>query len=349
MATLKDISRHLNLSVTTVSRALNGFPEVNEETRQLVKRTAIAMNYRPNQFARKLVTGRSGMVCMIIQASPDLSANIHFMEVVTGLSQYFSAHNMHFILHVSTEFDPLAAYRSMVAGNLMDGYILTHPTPNDPRVDFLRENDVPFVMHGRVDGDSDYPYYDIENAGIAKQSAEFLLSLGHQRIALLNGPAELSFAKQRKAGFLEAMSSTDMSDADIIDDMNGVQVHYGQMTAEFGYRSTKAILVRSEKARPTAIICANILIAEGVYQAAKEKGLKIPEDLSVMAHDDDIPLHRANDLKPTLTVTHSALRDALEPLANILMRRINGEESLKNLQKIAPAKLIIRESTRLFF
>lgn len=60
MATLKDISRHLNLSVTTVSRALNGFPEVNEETRQLVKRTAIAMNYRPNQFARKLVTGRSG-------------------------------------------------------------------------------------------------------------------------------------------------------------------------------------------------------------------------------------------------------------------------------------------------
>lgn len=349
MATLKDISRHLNLSVTTVSRALNGFPEVNEETRQLVKRTAIAMNYRPNQFAQKLVTGRSGMVCMIIQASPDLSANIHFMEVVTGLSQYFSAHSMHFILHVSTEFDPLAAYRSMVAGNLMDGYILTHPTPNDPRVEFLRENDVPFVMHGRLEEDSNYPYYDIENVGVAKQSAEFLLSLGHQRITLLNGPAELSFAKQRKAGFLEAMSATDMSDADIIDDMSGIQVHHGQMTAEFGYRTARAILARDKKTRPTAIICANILIAEGVYQAAKEVGLTIPEELSVMAHDDDIPLHRANDLKPPLTVTHSALRDALEPLARILTRRINGEESLESLQEIAPAKLIVRESTRLFF
>lgn len=349
MATLKDISRHLNLSVTTISRALNGFPEVNEETRLLVVKTAAAMNYRPNQFAQKLVTGRSGMVCMIIQASPDLSANIHFMEVVTGLSQYFSAHGMHFILHVSTEFDVLAPYRSMTAGNLMDGYILTHPTPNDPRVEFLRGKNVPFVMHGRLDEDSDYPYYDIENYGVSRQATEYLLSIGHQRITLLNGPAELSFAKQRKAGFLDAMSASDMSDADIIDDMSGVQVHHGQMTEEFGHRTAKAVLSRSGAIRPSAIICSNILIAEGVYEAAKEMGLKIPEDLSVIAHDDDIPLHRANEMKPPLSVTHSALRDALEPLANILMRRIKSEESIKSLQEVAPTKLIIRESTRLLF
>ena len=344
MATLKDIARHLNLSVTTVSRALNGFPEVNEATRRLVMKTASIMNYRPNQFAQKLVTGRSGMVCMIIQASPELSSNVHFMEVVTGLSQCFSAHNMHFILHVSTEFDLLAPYRSMTAGNLMDGYILTHPKPNDPRIEFLRENKVPFVMHGRRDEDTDYPFYDIENYGVAKQATDYLRSLGHQRISLISGPEELSFSQQRKAGFLDSLQDSGITDAQITDVHSGIRVHYGIMKEGLSYRTAKVILADAE-ACPTAIICGNILIAEGVYRAAKELSIKIPEQLSVMAHDDDIPLHRANDFIPPLTVTHSPLRDALEPLANILMRRIKGE-AIENLKILAESKLIIRGSTR---
>ena len=344
MATLKDIARHLNLSVTTVSRALNGFPEVSEATRRLVMSTATTMNYKPNQFAQKLVTGRSGMVCMIIQASPELSSNVHFMEVVTGLSQYFSAHNMHFILHVSTEFDLLAPYRSMTAGNLMDGYILTHPQPNDPRIEFLRDKKVPFVMHGRLDEDSDYPFYDIENYDVARQATDYLRSLGHQRISLISGPEALSFSQQRKAGFMDSLLDSGVTEAQITDEHSGIQIHYGLMTEGFGYRTAKALLAE-EQARPTAIICANILIAEGVYDAAEELGIKIPGQLSVMAHDDDIPLHRANDFTPPLTVTHSPLRDALEPLADILMRRIKGE-AVENLQVLAKSKLIVRESSR---
>lgn len=335
MATLKDIGRRLNLSVTTVSRALNGFPEVNEATRILVVKTAKEMNYKPNQFAQKLVTGKSRMVCMIVKATPELSSNAHIMETVTGLSLQFSERGMHFILHMSNDEDPLEAYRSMSAGGIVDGFILTRPQIGDVRVKFLRDNKIPFVMHGRVLDDNDYPYYDIENCGAARQATDHLLSLGHRRISFLNGPADFVFAVRRRTGFLEALAAHGVKDID---------VHHNLMTSEYGYIITKRILAETGGPRRTAFLCANTLIAEGVYRAVEEAGLRIPEDISVVSHDDAVPLRRALDFNPPLTVTRSPLRESFEPLADTLMKYIKGD-AVETLQTLVKPELIIRQST----
>lgn len=336
MATLKDISRHLNLSVTTVSRALNGFPEVKEETRKLVEKAAKELNYQPNQLARKLVTGKSGMVCMIIKDSADLSSNTHFMKTITGLSRSFSEKGMHFILHVSNESDPLEPYRLITNNSMIDGYILTRPKPDDKRIDYLREKNIPFVMHGRLLNDTDYPYYDICNHGVAFTAANHLLDLGHQNITFINGPSDLVFAIQRRQGFIDALKTRDVGKVDI---------HHRIMTLENGYEVAKKVLADT-KPRPTAFMCSNTLLAKGAYLAVVEAGLKIPDDISVIAHDDAVPYRQAVDFVPTLTTTYAPLKEAFDPLAKILLQRINNKnKQVTQLNEVGGFELIVREST----
>ncbi|MEZ5448719.1 MAG: substrate-binding domain-containing protein [Thiolinea sp.] len=328
MATLKDIARKLNLSVTTVSRALNGFPEVNEQTRQAVINTAQAMDYRPNQFARKLVTGQSGMVGMIAQASVDLSTDPLFVEIITGLSQHLAQRDVHFILHVSTENDILASYRYLQSLGMLDGYVLTRPLRDDARIGFLREHKAPFVLHGRVPGDNAYPYYDIDNYGSASQATRYLLDMGHQDIAFLNGCQQQGFAIDRLQGYLDTRIARQFPTPEHL-------IWHEVMTENYGYRAARHLLERPQ-GRPTAFLCANTLIASGVYQAVHEAGLQVARDISVIAHDDAVPQLKAIHFQPALTVTRSPLRNASEPLADLLVRHI--QVNRWKIYKLSPSR-----------
>ena len=335
MATLKDIGRHLNLSVTTVSRALNGFPEVSEQTRELVAATARAMNYRPNQFARKLVTGQSGMVGMVQQASPELSSNPNFIEIITGLSEHFSSRDLHFILHVSTETDVMTCYRQMISRKILDGFVLNSPARNDPRIAYLLEQGIPFVMHGRSPEREDYPYYDVDNYQVGRDLTGHLLELGHTRIALLNGSWHLGFAQERWRGYRDALAANGLV-------VNPDYLRHESMLKEYGLRAAAEMLGQLD-APPTAFVCSNMLIAAGVLEAIGHCGLAVPDHVSVVAHDDKLPVLWTTGLAQ-VTVTHSPLRDACEPLADILQRRMNGEP-LENLQQVVRAPLYVKTSS----
>ena len=148
MTTLKDISRRSGYSVTTVSRALNGFPDVTEQTRRRIEAVAREMNYRPNQVARKLVSGRSGMVGLVLAAPPSAFEYGHFFEVIAGLSAAFSARDMDFVLHVGSGGDVLTTYNRLINRGTLDGFIVTAPEVEDARIELLLERDVAFVVHG---------------------------------------------------------------------------------------------------------------------------------------------------------------------------------------------------------
>lgn len=332
MTTLKDISKALNLSVTTVSRALNGFPEVNEQTRELVMQAAREMNYQPNQFARKLVTGQSGMVGIVQQASPELSSNPCFIEVITGISQHLSTYNKHFILHVSTGSDVMTTYQQLVARRILDGFILTEPARHDPRIALLLDKDIPFVVHGRSPEREDYPYFDIDNYQVGCELTQHLLDLGHKRIAFINGPAQLGFASERYRGFTDVLAAHGLS-------ANPALVHHGLMLESVGFQAAQTMLERSLTERPTAFICSNTLLVTGLMSALEQAGLSVPHDVSVVAHDDKITGWRR--LPETLTATLSPLSDASQPLAEILVKRIAGEP-LEALQRVVRAPLLIK-------
>ncbi len=337
MAKLKDISSELGLSVATVSRALNGFPEVNAKTRAKVEATAMRLGYRPNRTAQRLVTGKSNMVGMIAKLNADNLADRTFLEILTGLTAALAERDVDLVLSVDQGDNPVLAYEKMLERGILDGFILNAPMVDDPRVAFLQERGVPFVVHGQTADDVAYPFYGIDNKAVSRDAVQLLAALGHRRIALLNGVRDFAFAQDRERGFREAIS-----DAGI----NVPEAFIGEETPSesFGYTKALEMLSGRSGARPTAFVCASTMIAAGVLKAANDLGLSVPADLSIIAHDDALPSFRAVEFDPTLTVTRSPLRDACVPLANHLIDHIDGAEG-RGLQTLIRAELIVRNST----
>jgi LacI family transcriptional regulator len=336
MATLKDIARRLDLSITQVSRALNDHSDVNEDTRNRVKALARAMNYQPNISARKLVSGRSGMVGLVVPLSRNFTSDQLFMEVVAGLSSQFSGRGMQFVLHIMQEDEPvLSVYGRLIGKGALDGFVLLDPADDDPRIRYLQVAGVPFVLHGRTGPAPDYPYFDIENEAIFRESTAFLAEHGHRRIALLTGVEGRSYVTARTRGYLDALRQAGVSPIDGF-------LRHGEMTEAHGLIST-VNLMTGPGPRPTAILCGNVRIAQGVYQALASLQLSVPADVSVMAHDDHLPNLRASAFFPPLTVTKSPLRDSWKPLADCFAGAVDGRP-IADLQRIGPTERIIRES-----
>ena len=334
MATLKDIGAELGLSVATVSRALNGFPEVNAKTREKVRQTAERLGYRPNRVAQRLVTGRSGMVGMIVKLNPDMSSDQTFFEVVAGLSAALAARDTDLVLAVDQGTDPVAAYARMLERDILDGFILNAPVPDDPRVAFLQSRNIPFVMHGTTGEAADYPFFAIDNQAVSRDAVNLLTALGHRRIALLNGEHRYAFAQDRAEGFRQAMPVS-MPD-------HFMACHPPSEPA--GYAQALTWLSGQQGPRPTAILCSATPQAAGVYRAAKDLGIQIPRDLSVVAHDDGFPQMPATGFAPSLTVTQAPFRDACEPLTAALLGYIEGR-SARDLQTTLRADLVLHNST----
>ena len=337
MATLKDVARASGLSITQTSRALNDHSDVNEMTRKRVKAVARSMNYQANISARKLVTGRSGMVALVVSQSVDLPQNGLFIEGVAGLSTQFSGRGMQFVLHVADPDEPIIdVYQRLIGNGMLDGFGLFSPRDNDPRASFLREQGIPFVVHGRIWPDADHAYFDIDNEGILYQITRHLIGLGHRRIAFINGALGHGFATARMRGYERALAEAGL-------EVDSALARHGEMSEARGLVTTVEMF-RIDGLRPTAVVCSDVRLAKGVYTALEALGLSIPGDVSVIAHDDHLPQLRASAFFPALSVTKAPLRDSWEPLVDCLNGLLDGAP-LADLQVVGRHELIIRNST----
>lgn len=334
MATLKDISAQLGLSIAHVSRALNGYDDVSAETRERVMAAAQALNYTPNLSARKLVSGRSGMVGLVKRNFEGLDQDTSFIETLIGLSAIFSEENLPLIFHVAPEDSQiLDVYSKLFWSGSVDGFVLTEPRNDDRRIEFLDDLKIPFVVHGRADNASEHAYVDIDNYEVGYQLTEYLIRQGHENIILLNGSEDRTYATERQRGYAQALAQAGLN-------FDQSLIRNGRMSEKFGLISTIEIL-SNQKA--SAIICGNVLIAQGVYQALETLGLKVPQDMSVVAHDDGLKHLSGLSFMPNLTTTRSPLRLAWEPLRQVLQKRLAGAK-LEDCQIILPLEFIERDS-----
>ena len=337
MTTLRELATHLGLSPATVSRALNGFPEVGEKTRARVVAAAEALNYRPNTSARRLATGKSGMVGIIFRAARNLLVDPHFVEYLAGLSMGLAERELDLILRHAPAGAQLASYKRLITSGSVDGLVVSAPEVDDPRIAMLTEKQFPFVVHGHVGEAATYGYYDIDNHGAFTRATELLVALGHRRIAFLNGPEGLAFAVQREAAFRTALAS------------RGIHVpprfvSHSDMSEDAGYNQAARWLSGLHGRAPTAFMCSSTILALGVMRAAGEAGLEIGTDISIIAHDDVLPHLRSEHFSTPLTVTRIPIREAGLALADMIHRRIGGAEP-KSLQKTANVDLIVRNYT----
>lgn len=311
---LKELSRLLDLSATTVSRALNGYPEVNAETRARVLAAARRHGYAPNQMARRLATGKAMTIGHVVSISQEV-INPIFAEFIHGAGETYSALGYDMLVPIVPVDGEAAAYEALARHRKVDGVIVHGPLQHEPRVDLLQRLGLPFLMHGRDDRPEDaYPWLDINNRRAFVQATELLLDLGHQRIALLNGPPGQSFVLRRRSGFEEALAARGLAPDPRL-------MRNGEMTEPYGHAAAREMLLGPEP--PTAFLVSATTIALGVLRAVRELDLEPGRDVSIVTHDDQLA-YLANDGEPPLfAATTSSIRAAGRRAAEMLVALID--------------------------
>ena len=332
---LKQLSEMLALSQTTVSRALNGYPEVSEETRRRVVDAAKRHGYRPNPSARRLATGKAGMIGYVMPTGESVDIDPHFVEFLSGLGDYARAHELDLVLSPTLLDDEQTTYRRIVANKQVDALYVSSPRPADRRIKLVEQLGITYIVHGRSEGlDFEYPYLDIDNEGAFHDATRLLLQLGHRRIALIGDEPTKTFAIHREQGLRRALAASGLA---LLPD----NLVCGAMTEENGYRGARRLLDRGE--RPTAIVCSSMIMALGIVRAARELGLDIPRDLSLIAHDDVFHYLKPESFPVPLTTTRSSIRAAGQRIAERLAARMSGLE-VGPRAELWPVDLVVRGS-----
>ena len=334
---LKELSAKLNLSPTTVSRALNGYPEVKEETRRRVLAAASRYDYSPNARAQGLATGRSQAIGHVIPLSTKHEmVNPIFGDFIAGAGETYSSHGYEMLISVVEDDRAEDAYRSLKRRGVVDGIILHGPRMEDSRIPLLQELGLPFVVHGRASGlPQDYSWLDVNNRRAFQRATDFLLDLGHRRIALINGLETMDFAARRRAGFETALTARGLN-ADPALQLSG------EMTEAMGHSSALALLDRPMP--PTAFLVSSMVSAMGVRRALEDRGLRMGVDVSVITHDDALSYFTGGDDVPLFTSTRSSVREAGRQVAQMLIDRIDSPDAPPR-QVLMEAELTVGRST----
>ncbi len=330
MATIQDIAADLGLSAMTVSRALNDHPDVRDETRERVQTRARELNYRPNRWARSLVTRESQIIGVVI---PDIS-HTFFSEITAGLQETIEEHGYSLIVCNSAS-DPAREKREidMLLGSRADGLIVASSFQADEPAFYeeLRGQLVPFVLIDRFFPAFDCPRVRIDDREAARLCAEHLIGLGHTRIGFIRG-ADLSVTRERYAGFRCAMGAAGLE----------IQPRYVEK-GDFDWRSGAAAMRRLLQAPdpPTAVCGVNDPAAMGAIRACVETGWSVPEDISITGVGA-IELEYAPD--PFLTTTVASRLEIGRAAAEMLLTQIGGGRP-DPLERLIEPSLLVRRST----
>lgn len=334
---LKDFAKLVGMSATTVSRALNGHPEVNEATRARLVAAARQHGYQPNAHARFLAMGHASTIgCVIPIGGRNEIVNPIYADFLAGVGEECARRRFEINLTVVPEEDQPDAYRALSSKGLIGGVIVQFPRHDDPRPALLDRIGLPYVVHGRVTGhDGPYSWVDVNNLRAFERGTGFLLQLGHLRIALLNGDERLDFARRRRDGYLRALRDAGHAPRPAL-------MTTGEMTAAYGYAQARALLAGPEA--PTAFLCAATMIATGVRQAIEERGLVLGRDVSVLTFDDDLSYYANRDAVPVFSAMRSPVRVAGALCAALLIDRITGGPG-DPVQELLEAELVVGRST----
>lgn len=317
---LKELSEKLGLSQTTVSRALNGYPEVSEATRKRVMETAERFDYAPNTRAKGLATGRAMAIGHVIATKTTHEmVNPVFGDFIAGAGEVYSEHGYDMILSIVDDQAEADAYRALAQKHTVDGVILHGPLVSDDRITLVKDLGLPFVVHGRTsDGRTDYSWCDVNNRTAFLEATEYLIGLGHQRIALVNGLETMDFAYRRRKGYLDALSA-----AGIAHDPKLMLSE--EMTENLGYNAACTLL--DSDTPPTAFLAASLIPTIGIRRAINERGLRIGQDVSVVTFDDELSYFDNGATPPQFTAVRSSVREAGREVAKMLIHLISHPDA----------------------
>ncbi|MBB3181226.1 LacI family DNA-binding transcriptional regulator [Variovorax sp. Sphag1AA] len=308
-ATLKDVAREAQVSMQTVSRAVNGHSEISEETRERVMAICRKLGYRPNRLAGSLRAKHSKVIGLVVS---DIE-NAYFAEVVSGAEAETTAHGWSLLLANSGE--DLQREQNAVASlfeRRVDGLIIAPAEGNHAYLRKVLPSQFPVVSFNRSIDLRGCGAVLTENEAGAHQAVRYLISRGHRKIGALVASMGLMTSRERVAGFRSAMAEGKLHVKDEWISMGGVHVDSARKAA---------LGILSQPNRPTALLTSSHRVTEGVMHALKELGLQYGKDVEIVSFDK-VPW--ATFLEPPLPMVAQPTRQIGQEAVRMLMAMIDG-------------------------
>jgi LacI family transcriptional regulator len=325
---LKQFAASLNLSKTTVSRALDGYPDVSPETRDRVQAAAAAAGYRPNSVARRLSRRASGMVALVIPGAPGRFYEPLFVDLAAAIGTRLAEADLDLTLLAPRPGEPeLAAYERILAGARADAVVVVRTAIADERVAWLQRHNLPFVCFGRTLAPQPYAFVDGDGEAGFRLAGEHLLHLGHRRIAWIGGPQGAAAARRRRAGLVAALEAAGLG---LVASLDG--------PSDEG--TGQALAQQALAAMPDALVCATDRLAMGALSTVRAAGLVAGRDISVLGHDN-LPVTAFAD--PPLATMEVDILEAARHLAAAVIALIGGADPT-DYQTILPVTPVWRAS-----
>lgn len=325
---LRRIADSLNVSITTVSRALAGYSDVAPATRERIRREAERIGYVPNEVARRLQKGRSDAFGLVIPGGPPAFEDPFFLATIAGAWSRLSELDLELIV-LSSTIGPQEerVYRRLAEGRRVDGLILTRIRDDDPRIAYLRSINFPFVAFGGSVAGADVPYVEIDASEAVDRMVERLVGFGHRRILCLGSDTAYRFAVSRVDAFRIAA------------DRHGIRgdVRLAPLTEQGGLAVVGPALAEDDP--PTAILTITERPAIGALQAIRSHGLVPGTDVSVISFGDSA---LSQYCVPPLTVMKIPTQEMAEHAVDVLVGLRDGFpiEPIRSWQ----AELVVRAS-----
>jgi DNA-binding LacI/PurR family transcriptional regulator len=324
---IRDVARLAGVSITTVSRVINKFPTVKEKHRSKVQEVIKQLKFQPSVFAQRLATGKSNVVTLVIPRYEGLFYSFYALELIRGIGTLCSALKLDLLLRLTEGGSPLAARGS-------GGIIFADFIGNRSQLEEALNDNIPCVVINHYVEDTPVTCIAIDNVSGAMQAVEYLISLGHRRIAHIAGDLITQAASHRLQGYRKALEKHKIS----VDERYIIKTDYSR-----GQARTAATELCTMEKPPTAVFVASDSMALEVMTVAKELGKDVPADLSIVGFDDNPsglygPVALTTVRQPLVKMAQDSVKEL-----NLLMDPNKKPQAKKIL---LPTELVIRESCR---
>lgn len=336
MANIEDVAKLAGVSKGTVSNVFTQKRPVRKEVVERVLRVASELHFKPNYWARTLSMKETRIIGLSMQAEQTKFSQFH-LSLINGVLQVCFDHGYRLLVNtLAADYQVALRYSTT---NPVDGEIFLDPKQEDERLMRRTEADPPAVVVGRpADGmDTKLCYVDNDSKAVAEQATQYLIDLGHKDILFLNTPRERTVAEDRRLGYERALHKAGWNvrpELHVYEQLGGNSLAYGYETTKIllaGRRSFSAVLAGTDK------------IALGVYRAAVERGVSIPDDISVFVFENESVF--SEEFNPPLSGISLHAEDIGREAALLLLERLKSPAAAV-LNTIIPSEIVVRESCR---
>lgn len=331
--TIKDVARAAGTSVSTVSKVINGYYSISEETAERVRKVMKELNYFPSASAQSIAKGTTRVVTMLTDLSPNTAfQNPHMFEIVAGLEETVRAKGYRLHLRGVDATSACDVAEEIISRRSADALAIHVSVMTHPLSGLLTKLRFPHIVLGTPNFESQVCWIDNNNVYSGTIAASYLLSRGYRKIAFIGGQYYDLGSSLRLQGVRQELQNTPFP-------LEDQYIWLGDSTREDGFRLTTKLL--DQKPLPDAIICANNYIAMGCVDALQKKGLRIPGDIGVMAFDD-YPFSQI--IEPQLTVVDINVRDLGNQAGKFLIDMIK-HPNMQVQTYVTTSNLMERRST----